>query len=90
MLDQPNTPKPKGQKRNTQPGRPPYLKDPRKEREGEKIGGGFFVFRRTGGTGRIRVPEWPFEHPTRESAEAERDRLSNLYFGEKFVIGVVE
>lgn len=82
--------KPKGKPRNTKPGRPPFLKDARKERDGEKIGGGFFVFRRTKGTGRIRVPEWPFEHPDRQSASDECDRLAKQYPGEKFVIGVIE
>lgn len=78
--------KPKGKPRNTKPGRPPYLADPRKERDHETIGGGHFVFRRTKNTGRIRAPEWPFEHPTLDAAQAERDRLAEKFPGENFVV----
>lgn len=74
------------QKRNRQPGRPGYLADPRQTRPGEVIGGGHFVFRRTSGTGRIRAPEWPYEHPTREAAETERARLAALFPEERFVV----
>jgi len=81
-----NDSKPKGQKRNNQPGRPGYLKDARIERAGEKIGGGFFVFRRGKKSGRVRAPEWPFEHPTLEAAETERNRLCDKFPGEWFVV----
>lgn len=37
-------------------------------RENEKIGGGYFVFRRGGNTRRIRPAYWPFEHATEEAA----------------------
>lgn len=81
---------PKQLKRNAKIGRPATLIDPRLAREGEQIGGGYFVFRRTGGTGRIRAPEWPFEHPTREAADAERARLSTLYPNDTFILVVDE
>lgn len=64
-----------------------YLEDPTKERDGEQIGGGFFVFRRGTTTGRIRPSKlWPFEHPTLASAEAEAQRLANLWPGQTFAI----
>ena len=78
--------RPRGKKRNTQPGRPGFLADARQEREHEKIGGGHFVFRRGLKSGRIRAPEWPFEHPTREQAEAEAEKLALRYPGEAFVV----
>lgn len=58
--------------------RPPqgYISNPMKTRQGEKIGGGWFVFRRGDRTGRVRVSQWPYEHPTRESAVAEASRLA--------------
>jgi hypothetical protein len=90
MLDQTKPATSRGKPRNTKPGRPPFLADPRKERPGETIGGGFFVFRRTAKTGRIRVPEWPFEHPNRAAAEAERDRLASMHPNETFVVGETE
>ena len=76
----------KPKRRNTRPGAPGFLEDPRDSREGEKIGGGFFVFRRTGRTGRIRPPEWPFEHPTLEAAQAEAARLAEKHPKERFVV----
>lgn len=76
----------KPKKRNSQKGAPPYLADPRKERPEEKIGGGFFVFRRGGGTGRIRAPEYPFEHPTLAAADAEAARLAERFPREVFVV----
>ena len=79
-------PKKKPQKRNAQPGRPGFLADARKERPGEKIGGGFFVFRRSSKARRVRTPEFPFEHPSIESAVAERDRLAQRHPKETFVI----
>jgi hypothetical protein len=45
-------------------------------RKGEQIGGGFFVFRRGTMANRIKPSERPFEHPSMESAIAERDRLN--------------
>jgi len=59
-----------------------------RQREGEKIGGGFFVFRRGKRTGRIAWRNNPpaFEHPTRAAAEAEAMRLSLKYPGETFAV----
>ena len=48
-------------------------------RKGEEIGGGFFVFRRGTKAHRIKPSERPYEHPSMESAVAERDRLRELY-----------
>lgn len=76
----------KPKKRNTQKGHPAFLADARNERPEEKIGGGHFVFRRGGRSGRIRAPEWPFEHPTLEAAQAERARLSGKYPKETFIV----
>jgi hypothetical protein len=74
----------KGKSRNTKPGRPPYLPDARVTRDGEQIGGGFFVFRRGRKIGRVQCPEWPYEHPDLASAHAEAERLRAKYPGERF------
>ena len=73
-------------KRNKQAGAPKRWKDRRIERDGEKIGGGFFIFRRGRDSGRIRMPQWPFEHPSIEAARTEQARLSVEYPDETFVI----
>jgi hypothetical protein len=77
---------PKPRRANTKPGAPAVLLDPRRARPEEHIGGGWFVFRRTKGTGRIRAPEWPFEWQTRELAEIEAARLTTLHLGETFQV----
>lgn len=46
-------------------------------RRNEKIGGGHFVFRR-GREGRVHPNQWPFEHPTDDSAIAEAGRLAKM------------
>ena len=56
-----------------------------REREGEKIGGGHFVFRRTEG-GRITPNRCPYEHPTFEAAEKEARRLAAKYPGTTFIV----
>lgn len=59
------------------------------QRDGEMIGGGFFVFRRGKTTGRISrgaLNTLPFEHPTLDAATAEADRLAGLYPGETFAV----
>lgn len=76
----------KPQRRNTRPGSPSFLDDPRTARDGERIGSGFIVFRRGKGSGRLRCPEYPFEHPNLAAAQAERDRLSALHPGETFIV----
>ena len=60
-------------------------KHPRPRRN-EKVGGGHFVFRRGGRTGRIKTGaimagKMPFEHPSLESARAEAERLHGLHGG---------
>ena len=76
----------RGKKRNTQPGHPGYLADPRLEREGEKIGAGYLIFRRGGSTKRVRCPEYPFEHPTWGATVAELERLQGKHPNEVFQI----
>lgn len=61
-----------------------WLKNPKKPRDGEVIGAGFFVFRRGRETGRIRPSQWPYEHPTREAAEAEAAKLAATMPGYTF------
>lgn len=63
-----------------------FLKDPQNNRPNECIGGGFIVFRRGRRTNRIRPNHWPFEHPTREQAEAEARRLAELHPGRVFCV----
>lgn len=50
----------------------------RQVRSGEAINGGFFVVSRRSSSGRISMTVKPFEHPTRESADSEAQRLSQL------------
>lgn len=59
---------------------------PKKPRPGEVVGGGFIVARLGGKTGRIRASAWPYEHGTRESAEAEAQKLAREMPGERFVV----
>ncbi len=58
-----------------------YLK--KRAAKGEVVGGGFIVIRRGDGSGRFRANVTkgfvtPFEHPTREAAEAQARRLASL------------
>ncbi|GHC61300.1 hypothetical protein [Limoniibacter endophyticus] len=56
-------------------------------RKGEKIGGGFFVFRRGKKTGRISAGNsLPYEHPSLASAAAEAARLAKMNPGETFEV----
>lgn len=58
-----------------------------KERRGEKIGGGYFVFRRGKKTGRISAGgSLPFEHPSYAAARQEAERLAKANPGERFVV----
>lgn len=61
-----------------------FLKTPRDPRKDEQIGGGYFVFRRGDGTGRIRPSQWPFEHPTICAAKREADKLAATQPGYQF------
>lgn len=61
-----------------------FLKKPEEARKGEQIGGGYFVFRRGEGTGRIRSSHWPFEHPTICAAKREADKLAKTQPGYQF------
>jgi len=60
------------------------IRSPQKSRKGEEIGGGYFVFRRGKGTGRVRPSPWPFEHPTICSAKREADKLAAMQPGYQF------
>lgn len=54
---------------------------------GEKIGGGFFVFRRGKRTGRISAGNsLPLEHASLGAAVAEADRLTDIKPGERFAV----
>lgn len=67
-----------------------YLRDPKKPRQDETIGGGAFVFKRGQETGRIRPSQWPFEHATVEAAKAQAELLAQKYPGVRFdVVAVV-
>lgn len=61
-----------------------------KERDGESIGSGFFVFRRGKKTNRISVSgsrkKMPFEHPTFNSAFKEAVRLKRENPNEVYVV----
>lgn len=48
---------------------------PKKPRDGEVVGGGYFIFRRGKNTGRIRPSMWPYEHASLEDALAQARRL---------------
>lgn len=56
-------------------GRPKPGRAIKKPRRGEKLGGGFFVFRR-GDHGRVTPNGMPYEHPDDAAALAEAARLS--------------
>lgn len=57
---------------------------PAKPRPGEIVGGGYFIFRRGDGTGRVRPSMWPYEHGSAETARAEAERLSRAFPGYRF------
>lgn len=65
-----------------------------KQRHNELIGGGYFVFKRGGRTGRIKTGnivrgKMPFEHPTLDSAMTEANRLQSIHGGTYDVFGRV-
>ena len=63
-----------------------WLKDPKKAREGEVIGGGFWIFRRGDGTKRIRPAMWPFEYGSIADAQKQAEKLARNHPGETFII----
>lgn len=78
-------------KTGTKQNRGGWLKDARVARNGETIGGGFFVFRRGDCTGRIRPSMWPFEYGSLHAAEIEAKRLAAEMPGYRFdVVSVAE
>lgn len=63
-----------------------WLKNPKKERVGETIGGGWFVFRRGGSTGRIRPSMWPFEYGSEDAAADQASQLARDHPGQTFIV----
>ena len=59
-----------------------------KNRKGECVGGGYFVYRRGKKTGRIgcKYNALPFEHDSYESAHTEAKRLAGKHIGETFIV----
>lgn len=53
---------------------------------GEKIGGGFLVFRRGKTSRRIHAAPLPFEHATLMKAINECERLAALHPGERYIV----
>lgn len=54
--------------------------------KGEKIGGGFLVFRRGRKSNRVK-PSWcPFEHPSAEAAKVQADKLAKENPESSFVV----
>jgi hypothetical protein len=49
------------------------------------VGGGFIMLRRNS-IGRLKAPRCPYEHGTRESAEAEAARMALLNPGTEYVV----
>lgn len=62
------------------------MRDPRKSRPQETIGGGFFVFRRGRRTNRIRPARFPFEHDTMEAATEAATKLAQQNPGKTFEV----
>ncbi len=63
-----------------------WLRDPRKERPGETIGGGWFVFRRGDGTRRIRPSIYPFEYGSHDAAAEQAGKLARSNPGLVFIV----
>jgi hypothetical protein len=57
-----------------------------KNRKNEKVGAGWFVFRRGRIGGRIKPAPFPFEHPSKQAAVAEAVKLAEKYPGNEFVV----
>ena len=67
-----------------------WLKDPKKPRQNEAIGGGYFVFRRGDGTKRIRPSQWPFEYASLDEANDQARKLTEANPGYRFdVVSVI-
>lgn len=77
---------PRAPKRNTRPGAVPPPADWRAQRPGEQIGGGYIVVRRGRHSHRLRLPEFPFEHPSCEAALTECARLSRAHPNQHFEV----
>lgn len=61
-------------------------KRPRKIRRDENIGGGFFIFARCPQSGRVHPSPFPFEHPHKDAALKEANRLAHLHPGQVFEV----
>lgn len=64
----------------------PKLDNPTLPRDGEEIGGGWFVVRRGRTTKRVKTVRWLFEHPSFDSAKKEIDRLREKHPDQTFQI----
>ena len=65
---------------------PPARRSPFKPRQGEVIGGGYFVFRRGDSSGRIRPSDWPFEYDTLVAAQTQAELLAKRRPGYAFEV----
>lgn len=68
------------------PRKAPKTSDWNGVRKNEKIGGGYFVFRRGNRGGRIFISQMPFEHPSYSSALDECIKLSKKNPGNEYQI----
>lgn len=61
---------------------------PNRAARGEKVGGGFIVFRRHRSTNRVATPAstLPFEHGSFEAAEKEMNKLAKENPGKEFCV----
>lgn len=63
-----------------------WLKNPKKARKSETIGGGWWVFRRDDSTGRISPSIWPFEYGNEDDAADQAARLARENPGQVFIV----
>ena len=59
---------------------------PARKELGERIGGGWFVFKRNPKSGRISPSKFPFEYADKKLAKDQADVLSALQPGAEFII----
>jgi len=59
---------------------------PARSELGERIGGGWFVFKRNPKSGRISPSKFPFEYADKKLAKDQADVLSALQPGAEFII----
>lgn len=59
---------------------------PARKELGERIGGGWFVFKRNPKTGRIRPSQYPFEYAEKKLALEQADKLSSAHRDCEFIV----